>query len=190
MKENINAGMLIGAICIGLLVGYVFGNSNARSNTLDGMAHRMPDGSMMMNDHAHSAMEDAMHDMTGALKGKTGDAFDQEFLTQMIVHHEGAVEMAEMVLTQSSRPELQTLAQEIIDAQTREIDMMRTWQNTWGLSEQNAHMIGRPVPPAPPMMPPVDDGMVACTMEARECPDGSYVGRQGPNCEFAKCPGQ
>lgn len=31
---------------------------------------------------------------------------------------------------------------------------------------------------------------VACTMEAKLCPDGSYVGRTGPNCEFAVCPGQ
>lgn len=29
---------------------------------------------------------------------------------------------------------------------------------------------------------------VACTMEAKVCPDGSSVGRQGPNCEFAACP--
>jgi hypothetical protein len=29
----------------------------------------------------------------------------------------------------------------------------------------------------------------ACTMEAKLCPDGSYVGRTGPNCEFAACPG-
>jgi len=29
---------------------------------------------------------------------------------------------------------------------------------------------------------------VACTMEAKLCPDGSYVGRSGPNCEFAECP--
>ena len=28
---------------------------------------------------------------------------------------------------------------------------------------------------------------VACTMDAKLCPDGSYVGRTGPNCEF-KCP--
>ena len=28
----------------------------------------------------------------------------------------------------------------------------------------------------------------ACTMEAKLCPDGSYVGRTGPNCEFAECP--
>jgi len=28
----------------------------------------------------------------------------------------------------------------------------------------------------------------ACTMDAKLCSDGSYVGRTGPNCEFAKCP--
>ncbi|PIR80340.1 MAG: hypothetical protein COU25_00640 [Candidatus Levybacteria bacterium CG10_big_fil_rev_8_21_14_0_10_35_13] len=27
-----------------------------------------------------------------------------------------------------------------------------------------------------------------CTQEAKMCSDGSYVGRSGPNCEFAKCP--
>lgn len=30
----------------------------------------------------------------------------------------------------------------------------------------------------------------ACTMDARICPDGSAVGRTGPNCEFAPCPGE
>jgi hypothetical protein len=29
---------------------------------------------------------------------------------------------------------------------------------------------------------------VFCTAEAQLCPDGSYVGRTGPNCEFAACP--
>lgn len=29
----------------------------------------------------------------------------------------------------------------------------------------------------------------ACTQEAKLCPDGSAVGRTGPNCEFAACPG-
>jgi hypothetical protein len=29
---------------------------------------------------------------------------------------------------------------------------------------------------------------IACTMEAKLCPDGSSVGRVGPNCEFAACP--
>jgi len=29
---------------------------------------------------------------------------------------------------------------------------------------------------------------VVCTAEAKLCPDGSYVGRSGPNCEFKSCP--
>jgi len=29
---------------------------------------------------------------------------------------------------------------------------------------------------------------VACTMEAKQCPDGSYVSRTGPKCEFSPCP--
>lgn len=32
------------------------------------------------------------------------------------------------------------------------------------------------------------DNGVACTMEAKICPDGSVVGRTGPNCEFSECP--
>lgn len=33
------------------------------------------------------------------------------------------------------------------------------------------------------------DTQVACTMDAKLCPDGSSVGRVAPNCEFAPCPG-
>lgn len=34
----------------------------------------------------------------------------------------------------------------------------------------------------------IGDGVV-CTMDAKLCPDGSSVGRIGPDCEFAACPG-
>jgi uncharacterized protein YneF (UPF0154 family) len=37
--------------------------------------------------------------------------------------------------------------------------------------------------------PPIEEEGVACTMDAMECPDGSYVGRTAPDCEFAPCPG-
>lgn len=36
----------------------------------------------------------------------------------------------------------------------------------------------------------VAPGPVACTLEAKLCPDGSYVGRVPPSCEFAPCPPQ
>ena len=32
------------------------------------------------------------------------------------------------------------------------------------------------------------DNPVMCTMDAKQCSDGSYVGRTGPNCEFTECP--
>lgn len=34
-----------------------------------------------------------------------------------------------------------------------------------------------------------DQTPIACTMEAKSCPDGTSVGRTGSNCEFAACPG-
>lgn len=37
--------------------------------------------------------------------------------------------------------------------------------------------------------PSPDPSPIACTQEAKLCPNGSYVSRTGPNCEFAQCPG-
>lgn len=34
---------------------------------------------------------------------------------------------------------------------------------------------------------PTDENKV-CTLDAKICPDGSYVGRSGPNCDFVSCP--
>lgn len=42
-----------------------------------------------------------------------------------------------------------------------------------------------PSPTAPPLLQP---SPTACTQEAKQCPDGSYVSRAGSNCEFAPCP--
>ena len=42
--------------------------------------------------------------------------------------------------------------------------------------------------PAPELTPEVTQTPMACTQEAMICPDGSAVGRVGPNCEFAPCP--
>lgn len=39
-----------------------------------------------------------------------------------------------------------------------------------------------------PSTPPPDYTQTACTMEAKQCSDGSYVGRTGPKCEFTPCP--
>lgn len=39
-----------------------------------------------------------------------------------------------------------------------------------------------------PEVPPPPPGPIACTADAKQCPDGSYVGRVPPSCEFAPCP--
>ncbi|HVU75555.1 MAG TPA: IPT/TIG domain-containing protein, partial [Candidatus Paceibacterota bacterium] len=39
-----------------------------------------------------------------------------------------------------------------------------------------------------PVATTTPDEPVMCTMEAMQCPDGSWVGRSGPHCEFV-CPG-
>lgn len=38
------------------------------------------------------------------------------------------------------------------------------------------------------VQPTFVDNQIVCTQEAKVCPDGSSVGRTGPNCEFAACP--
>ncbi len=57
--------------------------------------------------------------------------FDQRFLDQMIVHHQGAVMSAQMMIADSARPELRDLAQRVITGQQREIDQMRQWRQDW-----------------------------------------------------------
>lgn len=66
-----------------------------------------------------------------AAAGDPNQPFDQRFLDQMIMHHQGAVMSAQMMIADSARPELRDLAQRIITAQQREIDQMRTWRGDW-----------------------------------------------------------
>ncbi len=43
--------------------------------------------------------------------------------------------------------------------------------------------------PIYPTITPTPPNGVFCTQDAKLCPDGSYVGRVPPSCEFATCPG-
>ena len=60
-----------------------------------------------------------------ALEAAEGAEASRLFLEQMIVHHEGAVEMAEAELDSGQHPEALELAQQVIDAQTAEIAEMQ-----------------------------------------------------------------
>ena len=56
----------------------------------------------------------------------TGDA-DRDFAAAMIAHHEGAIEMAEILLEHGRDPDLRALAEEIIEVQKREIEFLQEW---------------------------------------------------------------
>lgn len=58
-------------------------------------------------------------------------AFDQQFIDDMVPHHEMAVEMANIVLERGKRPELREMAEEIVTAQTTEIKQMKDWRKVW-----------------------------------------------------------
>jgi len=70
----------------------------------------------------HAAMAKMSRDMEAA--PMTGDP-DRDFLAMMIPHHEGAVDMARLVLIHGRDPLVRNLAEEIIAAQQAEITTMR-----------------------------------------------------------------
>lgn len=65
------------------------------------------------------------------LQAKSGEAQDIAFLEGMIAYHEGAVNMAKAVVTETKRPEIKQEAEDIISTQTSEMILMREWLNKW-----------------------------------------------------------
>jgi len=119
MENTKNNVLVIGllTLIVGLLIGYFVGTSRPVSQQ----------SAVSMS----SGMHGAMGGMMMGLEGKTGDALDLAFLDEMIVHHQGAVEMAQTLLRGTKRPELIKLGNDIITAQTQEIQMMKDWRKAW-----------------------------------------------------------
>ena len=65
----------------------------------------------------------------------SGDA-DHDFVTMMIPHHQGAIDMAKAVLLYGKDPQMRRLAQEIITDQQSEIQLMQLWLKRNNASSQ------------------------------------------------------
>lgn len=68
------------------------------------------------------------HDMS---KVDEADPYDALFIDSMIMHHQGAIEMANQALEEATKPEIKTLAEDIIKAQEAEIAQMQEWRKNW-----------------------------------------------------------
>ncbi len=64
--------------------------------------------------------------MAGMMTPYTGDA-DKDFIYGMIPHHQGAVDLAKVVLEFGKDPDVKKLAEGVVQAQESEI----TWMNEW-----------------------------------------------------------
>jgi uncharacterized protein (DUF305 family) len=83
---------------------------------------------------AFAAVNDKMHrDMAISF---TGNA-DADFARGMIPHHQGAVDMAKIVIAFGKDPEIRKLAEEIVKAQETEIAFMEAWLKKQGIANRN-----------------------------------------------------
>lgn len=100
-----------------------------------------------------------LHEMPDHSAHAMGDdgPYDARFIDSMLIHHRGAVEMAQEALEKAEREELKIMAQGIIDAQNAEIEQMRKWREEWypgeGISAGIGMDMGAMVVPDDPSLP-------------------------------------
>ncbi len=119
-------GLLAGVVIAGFSAAYAVNNNNDGMMRMMGM-HTSTNSQGMMNNG-----DMTMGQMSETLKNKTGDDFDKAFISEMISHHQGAIDMANLAKQNAKHDEVKNLANDIVSAQTNEINEMKSWQSQWG----------------------------------------------------------
>lgn len=129
--ENKNNVVIFSVIflILGVFIGWLICSNKSATTAIPAGNHMMGNGQVMNN--GGMGMGDAMDSMMAGLSGKTGDAFDKAFIDEMIMHHEGAVAMAQSALKNAGHQEIKDMANVIISAQTSEINQMKSWRSSW-----------------------------------------------------------
>src|SRR5882724_221768 len=84
-----------------------------------------------------SVMHKGMHSAP-----RTGDP-DRDFVTMMIPHHQGAIDMAKAILLYGKDAQLKRLAQEIIADQQNEVQLMQLWLSRRSGGSDRANAINK-----------------------------------------------
>ncbi len=110
-----NRGMAMMGECMGMMRSMMQGMAQGETGTAP------PDDPVA---GAFAAINRRMHrDMVVPAGAKPDVAFAQA----MIAHHQGAIDMARVIIGFGSDPEIRTLAQEVITAQQGEITFLQQW---------------------------------------------------------------
>ncbi len=127
---------------IGVIIGLVIGVSGTvAANAM--VNNKQPDANIASQQIAstdHRSM--TMAEMNKQLATLSGDEFDKTFIAMMTIHHQGAIEMANLADTRAKHGEIKTLSQAIITAQNNEITEMQQWQMDWGYMSSESTMPG------------------------------------------------
>lgn len=85
----------------------------------------MMGGGMMSGSGMHMGGQEDVRTLENA------NDFDRAFIEAMIPHHQLAVMMAQMLKSGTNRPEMLSLADNIIESQSKEIREMQSWYKSW-----------------------------------------------------------
>ena len=119
---------------IGAVIGIVIGIGGTASVA---MAMNLNKDSALTNTSSMT-----MAQMNKDLINKKGDDFDKAFISMMIEHHQGAIDMASLASTNAKHDDIKSLSKGIISAQTSEISQMQKWQMDWGYVDMGSSMPG------------------------------------------------
>lgn len=86
------------------------------------------DEGIIVQDHDKNEFMTIMHNMNAQMDAMqmTGDA-DHDFASMMVIHHQGAIDMANKELEKGNDATIKSMAQQIIDKQTAEKAELTTW---------------------------------------------------------------
>lgn len=122
-RARVITGTVAGAllVAVGLVAGFAFGGT--------GLADR--DVAPAASPEGTAEQARSMSSMMGMGQFGPDQPFDAQFLDQMRMHHQGAIMSTQAMIAGSSRPELRTLAQNIITSQRAQLAQMQAWRDQW-----------------------------------------------------------
>jgi uncharacterized protein (DUF305 family) len=153
------AVLLVAVWGMGFVVGrntHATDESSAGTSTSGDNMGSMMNGGGTMGSHMMSSLDEE------------GKPFDLQFIDQMIPHHEGALMSSEHMISNSKRPEMRQLYENIQKSQSEQIEQMQEWREEWygDAAGQLSEMMG--------------DGQTG-SMMGNGMMDGSMQGMMGGN---------